>query len=257
MPVIEKRGLSFHVQVVGAGKPMVMLHGLIIGSMTTWYFSAAPRLARTHRVTLYDLRGHGRSARPASGYDLATMVEDLDALLDGPATLVGHSWGALIALRLALKRPERVTRLVLVEAPLPPSRAGDIGAFLRLGPAEIRELALNAGIEGMRFLPPAVQQLLIGNRRGTSALLAQVAGLAGTTLVGDVLGEPDIPDEVLGRVRCPTLLVYGERSGYRPVGDRLARALPDARLVVLRGDHWLPMEAPAALTETIAGFCDG
>src|SRR5262249_4217583 len=155
MPVVEKRGLSFHVQVVGSGPPLVMLHGLIIGSMTTWYFSAAPRLARTHRVTLYDLRGHGRSARPPSGYDLATMADDLDALLDGPATLVGHSWGALVALRLALRRPERVNRLVLVEAPLPPSRAaGEMAALLQLTPEQIGALALATGIDLLRFVPP-------------------------------------------------------------------------------------------------------
>ena len=105
---------------------VVMLHGLLIGSLASWYFTAAPALAKRHRVMLYDLRGHGRSERVASGYDLVTQTGDLQELADRfddrPIDLVGHSYGGLIALRFALDHPGRVRRLVLVEAPLPPSR---------------------------------------------------------------------------------------------------------------------------------------
>src|SRR5512147_3219033 len=118
-----------------------MLHGLIVGSLAGWYFGPAGRLAQRHRVLLHDLRGHGRSDRTASGYDTHTLAGDLEALLDlagdGPVTLVGHSYGALVALRFALRWPERVARLALVEAPLPPSRAGELLAFVKRPPAEM------------------------------------------------------------------------------------------------------------------------
>ena len=101
-----------------------MLHGLLTGSMATWYFTAAPTLAETHSVHLFDLRGHGRSERVSSGYDTRTMGADLEALVslngETPIDLVGHSYGALVALHFTLKYPDRVRRLALVELPLPP-----------------------------------------------------------------------------------------------------------------------------------------
>jgi pimeloyl-ACP methyl ester carboxylesterase len=251
MPRVQQRGLSFHTQVLGdEGPPVVMLHGLLVGSLTTWYFGAAPRLARAHRVLLYDLRGHGKSDRPASGYDVATMTGDLEALLDDfsaePATLVGHSYGALVALRLALRRPERVRRLALVEAPLPPAQVGELGAFLRRAPEDM------AGA-----LPDELRATLARGGRAATAFLAQLQGLAATTLLGDLAAEGDIPDDALACLRCPTLLVYGARSSCRATGIRLARVLPDARLVELPGGHFLPTEQGAAVTEALEGFCRG
>jgi pimeloyl-ACP methyl ester carboxylesterase len=251
MPIIRQRGLAFHVQTVGAGPPVVLLHGLLVGSLTSWYFTAAPRLARAHRVFMYDLRGHGKSERPRTGYDLGTMAADLDALLDDftaePATLVGHSWGALVALRLALKRPERVARLALVEAPLPAAQVGELGEFIRRPPAEMATA-----------LPDALRGALARGGRAATHFLEQLTGLATqTSVLADLAAEGDIPDDALARVSCPTLLVYGDRSSCRPTGARLERVLPDARLVTLPGGHFLPVENGAAVTEALAGFVDG
>ena len=251
MPLIRQRGLTFHTQVLGSGPPLAMLHGLLLGSMATWYFGPAARLARTHRVLLFDQRGHGRSARPPDGYDLETMTDDLACLLANfthePVTLVGHSWGALVALRLAIREPDRVRRLALVEAPLPPSRQGDLAAFLRLQDSDMADL-----------LPEPLRVAIARGGRGAVNLLRRLRALAEeTTLLRDLAAEEDIDDSLLARVACPTLLVYGERSGCRPTGDRLARLLPDARLVVLDGGHYLPTETGPALTETLAGWCHG
>ncbi len=250
MPFVDRRGLSFHTQVLGSGPPLVMIHGLLLGSMATWYFSAAPRLARTHRVLLFDLRGHGKTTRTASGYDLATMTEDLSALLADftaePATLVGHSWGALLALRLAITDPERARRLALVEAPLPPSRQGDVGAFLRLPLPEL------AGL-----LPATVRGEIARGGRAATSFLTRLRELSErTTLLKDLEAEGDFADEALAGVACPTLLVYGDRSRCRPTGDRLARVMENARLQLLPGGHDLPAEAGAALADTLAEWCD-
>src|SRR5262249_25639953 len=105
---VVARSVRFHTQELGAGErpSVVMLHGLLIGSLASWYFTAAPALAERRRVLLYDLRGHGRSERTADGYDVATMASDLAELaapFDArPIDLVGHSFGALVALRFAL-----------------------------------------------------------------------------------------------------------------------------------------------------------
>jgi pimeloyl-ACP methyl ester carboxylesterase len=244
MPLLERHGLTFHVQLLGeaGAPPLAMLHGLLVGSLAQWWLGAAPRLARRHRVLLADFRGHGMSSPAPSGYGLASLAGDLSELLPeagaGPATLVGHSWGALVALRLALDSPERVARLVLVEAPLPPSNVPELEAFLSAPAAE-----------QIAALPDPLRAAAEGTSRRGRKLVAQIARLVfQTTLVADLKREPDFSDEELGKLRCPVLLVYGDRSGCRAAGERLARVIPGAELVILPGGHFLPSDSGPALT---------
>jgi pimeloyl-ACP methyl ester carboxylesterase len=249
-------GTMLHVQVLGppAASPqhptLVMLHGLFVGTLASWYFTAAPALAKGRRVVVYDLRGHGKSERVTTGYDVATMVADLDAVAADLGTridLVGHSFGALVALRFALDRPERVRRLVLVEAPLPPSRFRELDDLVKRPPAEL-----------LSSLPDAMRAIVGGGGRRATRLIEAYDFLASkTTLLADLRREPDIDDATLRRLACDVLCVYGDRSSCRPVGDRLARAIPGARLEVLQGGHFLPLEAAAPLTRTLAEFLDG
>jgi pimeloyl-ACP methyl ester carboxylesterase len=141
---VDSSGVKLHTDSMGSGPLLVMCHGLITANLATWYFSAAPALARHYRVVLYDLRGHGKSAMAPDGYDVETMTRDLERVIDayrpqcrttgstgsGKIALVGHSYGALIALNYALRHPRGVARLALIDAPLPaahyvyPSLAG-------------------------------------------------------------------------------------------------------------------------------------
>ncbi len=260
MSVVAANDLRFHVQELGAGPPVVMLHGLLIGSLASWYFTAAPALAQHHRVRLYDLRGHGRSARARTGYDLRTMASDLDALTRdlGRFDLVGHSWGALVALRFALDQPARVRRLALVEAPLPPSRAGEIAAFFgdAAAPAPAEPSAspgpdLPARI--LDALPASLRDAVASGRRQAQRLLESLRHLVfETSLLADLHAEPDLADAELATLRPPLLCVYGDRSVCRPAGERLARTVPAARLVVLPGGHYLHLDARAELTAALA-----
>jgi pimeloyl-ACP methyl ester carboxylesterase len=256
--MISAAGTSLHVQALGppqrdeAARPtVVMLHGLFVGTLATWYFTAAPSLARDRRVIAYDLRGHGKSERVRQGYDVATMAGDLAAVTDAMGAhsldLVGHSYGALVALRFALDRPERVRRLVLIEAPLPPSRF-----------RELDELTSRSPEDMLAALPEAMRGMLTSGGRRARRLLESFQFLASeTTLLADLRREPDLADAELGRVRCPVLCVYGHRSSCRDVGDRLVRTIPGARLEVLSGGHFLPLEAPGPLTHLLAEFLDG
>ncbi len=244
-------GLKFHVQELGAGPPVLMLHGLLVGSMASWYFTAAPAVAKAHRVRLYDLRGHGRSERATTGYDVPTMGSDLASIANAfspePFALVGHSYGASTALHYALKNPGRVSKLVLVDAPLPASRLEELEAFLGRTPEAMAE-----------SLPGALQDALARKGRQATRFVEGLRFLATeTSLFADLRRADDIPDEVLATLKCPVLCVYGTQSSCRPVGERLARVVPNARLVLLEGGHFLPVEAPVALGDCITEFLDG
>jgi pimeloyl-ACP methyl ester carboxylesterase len=259
MPRVTANGVTFHVQRLGAAwpagagdaPPVVMIHGLLLGTLASWYFTAAPALARRHHVFLYDLRGHGKSERVTTGYDVRTMTRDLFALTADyrptPMILVGHSYGALVALRFALDHPDRVARLALAEAPLPPSRFDEWSAFLAQDPRAMVEA-----------LPESLRGIVARGGRQISRLVESLTFLtARTSLLSELHAEPDVGDAELARLRCPVLCAYGERSPCRSVGERLAQVVPDARLAVLAGGHYLHLDAPAALTDRLLELARG
>ncbi|HLZ63753.1 MAG TPA: alpha/beta hydrolase [Ktedonosporobacter sp.] len=99
--------------------PIVMLHGL--GASADAWCLVAEHLCQEHELISFDLRGHGQSDQPESGYDLVTVAEDvicgMAALGLGQVALVGHGWGARVALVLAARHPSLVSHLVLVDCP--------------------------------------------------------------------------------------------------------------------------------------------
>src|SRR5947208_17062692 len=134
MADVTARGLRFHVQTMpGApdGPVVVFIHGLVMDNLSSFYYTlAGPAATAGFRSVLYDLRGHGRSERPPSGYGAADAVADLFAVLDAlghrrPVHLVANSFGGVIALNAALARPERVGGLVMVEAYGPAGHEGE------------------------------------------------------------------------------------------------------------------------------------
>jgi pimeloyl-ACP methyl ester carboxylesterase len=127
--------LTFHyIQWGEQGPPIIFVHGLTANAFCFQAF--ADDLARDHRVFAYDLRGRGDSDKPESGYsvpihaaDLAELIDELN--LDRPV-VVGHSLGALIGLYLATRYPEKLNKLVLIDAgaPLPWKTAEEQPAWL-------------------------------------------------------------------------------------------------------------------------------
>ena len=110
----------FYRDYGGSGTPIVLLHGLA-SSSHIWNY-VGRELTGTHRVIALDLRGHGRSGKPDSGYDFASVTNDVAAFVDALGlqrpVVVGHSWGAHVALELAARRPEYVSGAVLVDGGL-------------------------------------------------------------------------------------------------------------------------------------------
>lgn len=243
---VRSNGVDLNCQTLAAspGLPrLVMCHGLVFGSIATWYFTAAAKLSARFEVVLYDQRGHGKSERTSSGYDLDTQVRDLEGLLENlppsgnaapvAISLVGHSYGALIALNYALKHPHEVAKLVLIDAPLPASRY--------VYPSM-------ADTEGVPSLPVAEGRTAKRSQERLDYLFRE------STLRRDVRESPDIPDAALARLDIPVLCLYGRDSDCLDAGERLARVLPHARLELLDCGHYVPMEAPQEMTRSLDAF---
>jgi pimeloyl-ACP methyl ester carboxylesterase len=251
MPVVDANGLRLNAQTLGSGPSLVMLHGLLLGNLASWYLAAGSLVGGGRRVVLYDLRGHGNSDVPASGYHLEAMASDLagltDALVEDDAfDLAGFSYGSLVALRFALAHPERVRRLALVETPLPPLRA-------------VAERYLNADVATLLAAVPAAARraVLSSPRRIASATKRLRRLLDETTLVADVCAEAPFAETDLKGLGMPILCINGADSEFLDDGRYLATTFPDVRWQVLAGSHQLLNDNAGETAALIKEFLDG
>lgn len=258
MPEVEVGGLRLHVQDLGdrasEAPPVLFLHGLVMDNLSSWFFTVAGKAAARRRVILYDLRGHGRSERPARGYDLMALVAECEGVLEAldvrrPAAVVGNSFGGLLALTLALTRPERVARLALVDGLLPEPGWAE---------AMVRTLSLEGEAADRRIASSFASWLGRHSARKRNRLAASARALVQeTSLLRDLEASPSFSDEAYERVAVPVLALYGERSDQRPAGERLCMRLPRGRLeIVPEATHSVLWEATDALTERLLRWLD-
>jgi 3-oxoadipate enol-lactonase len=232
--------VELHVETHGEGPVVVLAHGFG-GSARNWG-PQVRALRATHRVVVYDARGHARSEAPVSprAYSIASFVADLAGVAEGaagaaPAVVGGLSMGAGVALQYALDAPERVRGLVLMAPPpaADPKRRGQGWAsdFARA----IERDGLDAAGERYAWgegsgLDPAGAKLV---RQG---FLEHPAHALAHVLRGVLDAWPtwDELEPALRRLRVPTLLVVGGRDARSlRMAQDLDAALPDARLEVV------------------------
>jgi pimeloyl-ACP methyl ester carboxylesterase len=240
----------------GGGEPLLYLHGY-----SDCWLSASPflpHLPRTWRVLAPDQRGHGSSERPEGGYEIASLAADAAALLDDAgvarATVVGHSMGSLVAQRLALDHPARVSRLVLVGAG--PRAAGPavrevVEAVEGFGDEVPRDFveAFQAGTAA-RPLPPAFLEAIVAESRRMPARVWRA-------LVTEILAF-DTRDE-LAKIGVPTRIVWGDADAFfgREHQDALLAGIPGSTLSVYEGSghcpHW---EEPERFARELTAFVE-
>lgn len=223
-------------RVVGNGSPVVLVHGLA-GSGRWWRHNIEP-LAHHFRVFMVDLPGFGGNHGGAP-VPLAAMPGLLAAWLDHlglrRVALIGHSMGGRIVAELAADAPERVSRLILVDAAIFPAGPE--------WPRHARGLA-----SALRYVSPTFLPVLATDaaRAGPRNLLRASHALLTTGI-----------DTKLPRITAPTLVVWGGRDTIVPrsLGEQVAALLPDARLVVVAGADHSPMwSRPAAFNAEVLAF---
>lgn len=231
----------------GRGDAVVLLHAFPLdGAM--WDAERA-ELARSHRVIVPDLRGFGRSGAASPPVSLDEHADDVARILESlgveHAAVAGLSMGGYIALALARRHPQRLTRLILADTrSLPDSAEG------RRGRDENIALVEREGVAPLveRLLP----KLLSAN--ATPAVVTRVRALGGRQtaagLTSALAAMRDRPDStpLLASIAVPTTVIVGELDAISPPAEvrAMAAALPAGQLVVIDGaGHLANMESPA------------
>ncbi|MFY1699673.1 MULTISPECIES: alpha/beta fold hydrolase [unclassified Solwaraspora] len=213
-----------------AGRPVaVLIHGIGPDSLASWYLSLAHPLSDAgFRVIMYDLRGHGRTERPPTGYRMDDLVDDLVGLLDRlgvdvPVHLLGNSLGGSIAFGYAARYPDRVASVVAVEsAPATAQWLARVGRQLVRaaqpdGDGGPLEMAARGGERGARYAA-AVRQLV-------------VATTAGRDLPASTPADP----AAIRAITCPVLGIFGSDSSAADLAPALVELLPQTELVIVPG----------------------
>ena len=279
------RGLPFHYRDWGGdGRPVLLLHGL--ASTCHIWDLVAPLLAADFRVAALDQRGHGQSAQVDHGYDFATVLGDAAAFIDHLGwrrpIIVGHSWGADVALELAAAYPQLVSGLIFVDggtidisnrpdwtlAQAREEMAPPI--FTGFTPGMMRERVESGGRFGPNPPNAAVDAVLANFRVLNDGTIQSNLRRENHLRIIDALWEHK-PFELYPTLQCPVLLLPARQAVPDGMARRfrreesIARAeslLPHSKTVWLEDSiHDVPLQRPALVADTIrehiiAGFFD-
>ena len=267
MPKALVNGIQLHYQQFGEGPDLVMIHG-ITGNLAVWHLEIVQALLSEYRMTTYDLRGHGYSDVPPMGYTTADHASDLRSLLDAlgieRAHVMGHSFGADVALNFAILFPERVERLILVEpgiAALTPLRDREDW----IGWQYWRDKLALGGVTvppekwyDVEYLVRASVNLpmLFGFRKGRARRAGPLVRLMDTTTAAkDYCELAGMTLDKIDGVRHPTLILYGADSVFIGTYEYLRDHLANCRAFLMpESEHFGPVERPELLLGHLRAF---
>ena len=257
---VEAGGLEIAYERVGAGPPLVFVHGAAEDSRI-WQPQLVG-LADEFTVVAWDEPGAGRSSDPPEGFGLADLADELAALIEtlefGPAHIAGLSWGGTVVLELYRRHPALVTTLIMIDTyagwkgslPADEIAARVAGARQMLAAShedfDPRLPGLFAGDPPLKFVP-----LL-------AAIAADVRPATFRRQVA-IMAEADLSD-LLRHVSVPTLLIWGQLDARSPltVAHQFEEAIADTKLVVIEGaGHLSNLERPERVNDAVREFCRG
>jgi pimeloyl-ACP methyl ester carboxylesterase len=270
---ITTNGTTLHVRVGGKGPAVVLLHGY--GETGDMWAPLAADLMRDHTVIVPDLRGMGLSGRPSGPYDKKTQGQDIAGVLDAlkvqKADVVAHDIGNMVAFAFVFEHPDRATRLVLMDAPLP-----------GIGPWE--EILKNPLLWHFRFGGPDMERLVAGreriyldrfwnefsatpakfseaSRQHYAELYAQPGAMHAGFSQFAAFDQDAIDNRAFvaekGKLPLPVLAIGGDKSfGTTMATDAEAGFTNVTGVVIANSGHWLMEEQPAATVKAIRAFLD-
>ena len=256
MPTIIANGIKQNYELLAptngdSNAPVIVcVHGILIDSLASYYFMMAKSLREAgFRVLMYDLRAHGNSDRPESGYTVETFVDDLAALLEAleiaePVYLIGNSFGGTVAYGFAERHPERVAGVAAIESePVTAEWAEKMTANLHRAASQLGRFEAIAWITARHGAHLA--------RRAKRAKKM----LDGTTLEQDIPASRVLAPEQFAAISCPVLAIYGSESDLAVQATLLERHMPRCTTVVLPDlEHSVLVEAPAAVLDLLLGW---
>ncbi len=229
--------ISLHYREEGAGWPsiresvLILLHGN--GQDGGYFRHQVAFFSRRCRVIAVDTRGHGKSPRGAAPFTMEQFARDLKGLLDEMGMeapiLLGFSDGANIAMKFALQYPGR-----------------------------LRALILNGGNLNTRGIKRRVQlPIELGYRLAKRFASRSEEARRNAEILGLMVHEPNIEPRELGNISVPTLVVAGTRDMVKAAHTReIAAHIPNARLAILPGDHFLASKKPEGFNREVERFLD-
>lgn len=258
MPYIDTGTVSLHFEEAGSGgTPTVLLHELG-GSSESWR-AVIPLLAADRRVIAPDLRCAGRSEKPPGAFTLAEASDDLAALLRtmgiNRIDVIGAALGSLVGALLAIRHPDRVSRLMMCA--VAPKMAGPTSSY-------VAERAEKVRVVGMRGVAEASLKNSFPESRA-----AERAAYRGIYLANDPnayaelslsLARLEMTAADWGAIRAPTLVASGAHDFLwpPPVGEQVAALIPGARFAVMEDSgHFPHLQAPRSLASLARDFLGG
>lgn len=255
-------GIATYYEDQGSGPPVILIHGHSVDSRL-WNPQLPALLAAGYRVIRYDLRGHGRTAAPDTGYTWDHYSADLRDLLDHlqvqRAHLAGLSMGGAVAMQLTFDQPARVTSLTLIDSALP-----------GFGYSPEFEEAVQALRDAVRSEgpQPALERLwlphpLFDGLRRFPEPFAALRDMVLSFPAREYLDDTEYPQperqhiDRLAEISAPTLVVVGELDlpDFQIIAELLAANIPGARSALIPdAGHVCTMEQPESVNETLLTF---
>jgi pimeloyl-ACP methyl ester carboxylesterase len=269
---VQTNGATIHVRIGGQGPAVLLLHGY--GETGDMWAALAAELAGRHTVVVPDLRGMGLSSRPEQGYDKKTQGHDVARVLEAvridKVSLVTHDIGNMVGYAFAAQYPERVTRFVIMDAPLP-----------GVGPWD--DIVRSRALWHFSFQGPDAERLVAGRERiyldrfwnefsadpksfseASREHYARLYALPGAMHAGfnqfAAFDQDAIDNKAFvatGKLTMPVLAVGGDKSfGLTMAVVMRAAADNVTELVIPNSGHWLMEEQPAATIAAVRAFLD-
>ena len=249
-------GQKIHYVEAGSGPTVILLHGLG-GSAQVWQFNIGPLAEKFHVIAL-DQIGFGKSDKPLVNYRIRTYVDFLDQfckqLKIERATLVGNSMGGWIAAMFTAAFPDRVDKLVLVDAAgYAPPKDLDTRLLVGLNPTTR---------EGMKVLVTKVfyNKAFLTDAAIDQAIAARLAAGDGFTInsiTESIIRGEDFLDDVVKTIKRPTLIVWGRHDGLVPLaaGERFNKDIAGSKLIVIEDCAHVPnVEKPGEFNAAVLKF---